>query len=541
MNSERQRLNYEVVRRRVRGESIHGINRALGVSRKTIRRILREMDARRSAGDNVLTEGLRSRRAPRPSKLDRYAQDIEALVTQYPDIHATRLHEELVARGFDGGYTIVREYLKRLRAQKKPPKDSSVLVVTSPGRQAQVDWSTYALADGTPYYAFSFILCHSRYQYMAFLPDMRQTTLFRQLRLSLEKIGGVVEEVVFDSMPTVVDRWEFDQPILNLRAVDFAAYYGFSIHIAPRAQGQYKGKVERRFRHLEGSLLNARTFYSLTEANEKLVWWLSEHCNQRVHSRTKKRPIDLLPEDQAALHALPAHPYDDRDLAFCLVDGYGYVNFDGNHYKAEGQAVGNWVYLRASDDEVAIFSSSVERVQSYQRHARNSGIYDPAPLKDRRPRRHAVAELVQCFAGWGPVALQFAQAVQKRQHHAGLELSRILSLRERYAAEDILHAIEHSNRYAAYSARSVERVLQVRAKPLSVGDMLAARTRERIKNTMAAAIVGQRPLAAYQYLLKGPATSQSIPVCTQENTDDEEEEKTGIKIDSGKRVDAENP
>src|SRR5690606_37507602 len=100
--------------------------------------------------------------------------------------------------GFEGGYTIVRE---RLRRAHRPPKRRTFNVVrTDPGVQAQVDWSPYKLADGTPMYCFSCVLSYSRYQYARFCADMRQATLFRQLRAAFDAFGGVPKELVFDSM-----------------------------------------------------------------------------------------------------------------------------------------------------------------------------------------------------------------------------------------------------------------------------------------------------------------------------------------------------
>jgi hypothetical protein len=63
---------------------------------------------------------------------------------------------------------------------------------------------------------------------------------------------------VFDSEKTVVDRWENGEPVLNLGMMDFAAYYGFENHIAPRADGAYKGGVERPFWTVEQNFFNGR-------------------------------------------------------------------------------------------------------------------------------------------------------------------------------------------------------------------------------------------------------------------------------------------
>jgi len=73
-------------------------------------------------------------RTPRASKLDRHRSFIAGLLRRYPDIRATRLHEDLRAQGFDGGYTIVRERLNELRP--KPERDEPYqLVITAPGKQ----------------------------------------------------------------------------------------------------------------------------------------------------------------------------------------------------------------------------------------------------------------------------------------------------------------------------------------------------------------------------------------------------------------------
>jgi len=80
----------------------------------------------------------------RPSKLDEFAEQIESWLAKYEDLTAVRLHEMLTAAGFTGQYTIVREYLRRLRKQSSP-KQAFLVVETPAGYQAQFDWSPYVL------------------------------------------------------------------------------------------------------------------------------------------------------------------------------------------------------------------------------------------------------------------------------------------------------------------------------------------------------------------------------------------------------------
>ena len=518
----RTRLMYEVARRKSRGESIRGIARALDIDRKTVRRILSDLKERRAVGDDVLEQLATQKRAARPSKLDRYVDVIANLVKRYPDIRATRLHEELTVQGFDGGYTIVREYLNSVRP--KPTPRVFTVVETPPGHQAQVDWSPYALADGTPVYAFSCILSFSRYQYLHFCSDMRQPTLFRELARAFAYHGGLAREYVFDSMPGIVDRWEFDQPVLNLRAVDFAAYHDIALHIAPRGDGAYKGKVERVFRYVEESLLNARTFSTLGEVNATCAWWLENRCNTRNHQRTRRQPIVALADETLA--PLPVHPYDDRELAHRLVDSYSYVRFDGNFYRAPASHVGQWVYVRASESDVTVVSGAATVVAQHARGPRNARLYIPPPEKRKKPRRRPIGELLTCFDAWGPTARQFADNVRRNKRYAAVELARLLRLRTTWTAEDILRAIDHAARYGAYSTDSVERILVAKAQPRTLEDQLAEGARRQIRQAMATSPVAQRDLAAYARLLSGSADDKDaqsqadhVSEATQESTD----------------------
>ena len=83
-----------------------------------------------------------------------------------------------------------------------------------------------------------------------------------------------------------------------MRFVDFAAYYNFTMNIAPRGMARYKGKTERPFWFVECNLLNGRKFSGIEEFKEVLAWWLNERAMQRPHPITQSRlssPHWLLP------------------------------------------------------------------------------------------------------------------------------------------------------------------------------------------------------------------------------------------------------
>jgi len=517
MSEERARLLYEVARRRRRGDSIRSISRALGIARRTVGRMLRELKTRREEGDDALEREQPKKRAPRPSKLDAFSDDIEELLTAYPNLHATRLLEELTDRGFDGGYTIVRLHLSKIRP--KSAKKPRMMVITGPGKQGQFDWSPYKLADGTPIYLWCCILSCSRFRYLRFCSDMRQPTIFRQLRLSFEHHGGITTEYVTDSMAGVVNRWEGDEPILNLRAVDFAAFYEFEFHIAPRGDGAYKGKVERNFRHIADSFFNGRTFHTLAEANTALDIWAEHTANGKKHGGIGRKPVDALVDEAPHLRPLPTHRWDDRELAYRVVDSYCYVRFDGNRYLAPKCYVGRWVYVRACDEFVQIIAGAAHVVARHPRAPRNDGALVPPPRSDStRPRRRPTAELIAALAQWSDGAQTWAEQVAKRKKYAASELGKVLELRANWALKDLIAAVDYAAQYHAFDAASIERILHAHAKPRTHEDLLAAKSHARISASMAQSPVKQRGLSAYGCLLAGPASNKDTP----SETDDEQ-------------------
>ena len=134
--TELQRV--EILRRFHGGASFRAIARALHVDRKTVADVIHTYERTRDTPHSALPR-IRARR----SQLDAYADDIAALLERYPDITAVRLDEELRAKGFTGGHTIVKDRLRRLRPQ--PTRAPIIRFETGPGVQAQMDYSPFEI------------------------------------------------------------------------------------------------------------------------------------------------------------------------------------------------------------------------------------------------------------------------------------------------------------------------------------------------------------------------------------------------------------
>lgn len=502
-SEERQHLVYEVVRRHERGESQRAISRALGIARDTVKGILVEQVERRTQGESAIERELGPPRTPRASKLDQYAKDIEAWLALYEDLTAVRLLEMLAQKGFTGGYTIVRQRLKELQAARAPKALAFEVVETPPGQQAQFDWSPYHLEGDLTVQLWSCTLSWSRGRSFRGEENSQQTTVLNCLKQSFDDFGGVPHQGVTDTMPGVVDRWECNRPILNLRFVDFAAYYRLAMDIAPRRCGRYKGKVERPFWYAEQNLLNGRRFHSLEEFREVLAWWTRERAMKRPHPVTHRPIEEMLAEERPYLQPLPAQPYDTRDIVIRQVDTQGYVHHETNFYRVPDDHIGTLVYLCVGVDKIEVFDGGVHRVAEHERLPDGAGLRVQGEWARARRCRYDVELLLSRVAAWGPAAEEFARRLREVKRFAGPELTHILGLQVTWSADDIVRALEHALEYEAYDARAVERILEARFRPRTLAEQIASSTRAQIQDVMRDHPVGKRPLASYQTLRTG--------------------------------------
>ena len=289
------------------GKGVREIAREVGVSRNTVRRYLRSTDVARYR-----------ERPPQPGKLLAFEDFIRhRLASALPDrLAATVLLRELRARGYAGGYTLVKDFV----AAQQPPAvaDPVVRFETAPGQQMQVDWATIRRGEDR-LSVFVATLGWSRAAYVEFVTDERLETLLSAHEHAFLAFGGVPDEVLYDNMRTVVlqrDRYGPGKHRFQPGLLDFAGHCGFRPKLCRPYRAQTKGKVERFIRYLRGSFwvpLASRmaaegVVVDAAAANLAAARWLREVANARTHATTGAVPAERLVEERPALRDIPA-PY----------------------------------------------------------------------------------------------------------------------------------------------------------------------------------------------------------------------------------------
>lgn len=301
MLTQEQAVEIRILARQ--GESIRQISRHTGLSRNTVRRYLRDEQARRYGP-----------RALRATKLDPYREYLnERIEHARPDwIPATVLLREIRARGYPGGISQLKAYLAPLKRQAAEPV---VRFETAPGQQLQVDFTTVRRGRDR-LLAFVATLGYSRSTFVRFMRREDFAAWRDGLLAAFVHFGGVPEEVLFDNAKPVVlerDLYGPGRHRWHPGMLDLAEQCGFQLRLCRPYRARTKGKVERFNGYLKGSFLvplkatlkAAGLTLDLDTANREVRRWLVEVADRRVHATTGIEPSRRLAADRAQLQPLP--------------------------------------------------------------------------------------------------------------------------------------------------------------------------------------------------------------------------------------------
>lgn len=219
---------------RKQGMSLRGIAREMGVSVNTARKYLKQEGP---PGYAV--------RAVRATKLDAFKDYLRSRVeaARRDWIPATVLAREIRARGYRGGETRVRDFLRTLKP--KVAAEPLIRFETEPGDQMQVDWARFA---GGRLHTFVATLGYSRATYVEFVTSTRLAVLLVCHANAFAFFGGVPHHVLYDNMKTMVlEREAYGRGAHRVQAafLDFAKHCGFVPKLCRPYRARTKGKVER--------------------------------------------------------------------------------------------------------------------------------------------------------------------------------------------------------------------------------------------------------------------------------------------------------
>jgi len=346
------------------GEPKARVAKRFGVSRQTVY-------------NHLDTEGKQEEKGKRESKLDKYKSYLEARLKDF-DLPATVLIKEIQAKGYKGGITILKDYVRTIKKEKV--KQITERFETEPGRQAQIDWGECRTVwiDGVrrKLYVFVFILGFSRMLFTKFTTSTKRPVMHQCLQEAFEQLG-IPEELVVDNMKQAVQAHTKQGVRFAPEFLDFCEHYGVVPVATPPYWPRAKGKVERGVGYVKHSFLEGRSFTDLKDLNQQLQTWLDTVANVRIHGTTGRVPAEAHVDEQLRLRPYAAAPrYDTRVAEVRKVHSDSHIRFDCVFYSVDPKAVGKSVVVKASGDRIGdIFEVFLgdECVGTHQRAPKSQG------------------------------------------------------------------------------------------------------------------------------------------------------------------------
>jgi transposase len=370
--AEIRRLHFVV------GLSIKEICRRTGRNRSTVRRAVR------SEGPPTY------RRAPVGSKLDPYKEEVHRLLRAEPRMPARRVRELIAESGYGGGQTILDVYLREVRPLFAPPRTFQ-RTLYRPGEICQFDlWEPshpIPVGHGQERRGWVVVAClgYSRAGAGAVIFSKRGHDVLWGIERCLWALGGLPQTLVWDREGALHAGGGRPSDV-------FAAFCGrlrVSWHLCEANDPQAKGVVERLQGYMETSFEPGRRFANELDFQDQLDAWFDTRANVRTHRRLRCRPIDRLPEDLAAMGALPADPLDLDARQVIRVPPDPFVRVDTCDYSLDPRYVGRRVEVRVGQREIT--ATALDTGEQAARHRRSFAqhrtISDPGHLRLLRAGR----------------------------------------------------------------------------------------------------------------------------------------------------------
>ena len=147
----------------------------------------------------------RPKKRERSSKLDPFKPLIDAWLDMRPKMQASLITDRLRSLGYDGSYTVVKDYV---RERKREMANLAVVrFETVPGYQAQTDFGKLKVQflSGWSHVIFLVVMLgFSRLRRTILVPDETRTSLIAGLTDTFYAIGGATYEILLDNLKPVV-------------------------------------------------------------------------------------------------------------------------------------------------------------------------------------------------------------------------------------------------------------------------------------------------------------------------------------------------
>ncbi len=383
-------------------------------------------------------------------------------------LKGSRVLNELRSKGCNVSSSAFYRYIQ----QYKPEFTRSFMrYETKPGEQGQFDWSPYTVMIGgkqIKIQVFCFILGCSRYRTYMYSLSQTQSSVFEALEEGLTRIGGVPERIQTDNHATlyIAKKKEW-----NPRYLQFASHYGFHPSRSEFRSPWSKGKVENPFSYLENHFIADNKFESFEDFSMKLLDF-EKQVNHRIHTTTKKTPVELFNVEVAELSPLPNNRFIGVSEEFRKVSSDCLISVDGNRYSVPHIFAGRDVWIRISQGRyLEIYSQSNKLIAKYTLEKTDKGkiFINKEHFQGYRGCKGTWDFLSQQFLKIAPAQEDFIKRLKAQKRiNPSRHLTIIIEAAKHFSKKDIENVIQLCNKYNVYRSDLFVDLLYQNSEPVSI-------------------------------------------------------------------------
>jgi transposase len=472
-------LDIREILRRVRlGESDRAIVRALGVSRKTVRKYREWAEQVGVPADELppteqlsalLQASLPEAPPPQtPSSVEPYRELVVRWREQGLECRAIwqRLGRD---HNFKGGYGAVWRFVSRLEAATP---QATVRIEVKPGDEAQVDFGYVGLlldpVTGRRRKAWAFVmtLSWSRHMYVEFVFDQTVETWLRLHQHAFAFFGAVPRRIVLDNLKAAIVKACFEDPVVQRSYQELAEHYGFLLAPCRVRTPEHKGKVESGVHYVQRNLVGSQDCSDIQAANQGALVWLEHVAGQRIHGTTRQKPlVQFQTVEQAAMAPLPSEPYDLAVWKQVTVGRDCYVTFEKSYYSAPYRLVGQEVWVRGGLTAVRIYVN--HKLEATHPRAKQPG--ERHTVLDHLPPAKVTGLMTTretCAARAADIGPSTAEVVTRLLAQKPVDrlpmVKRVLSLADQYGVLRLERACRRALQFDEYTGQTIRCILAKR-------------------------------------------------------------------------------
>ena len=448
------------LRRKIRNQEIplRQLERNTGIHRQTLRKIR----------DNSQPPGYQRTQPIQKSKIGPYIDRIKAILKADKEIHKKQYHtakkiwEILQSEGFTGGYTIVKDAIRKI---KKTSKEVFMPLSQRPG-EAQVDFGQAVVKfNGILKKVMFFVMSmvHSDAMFvMAFPRECTEAFMEAHVR-AFEFFGCVPRRISYDNTRIAVTKiLTHHKRKYTTEFKRLISHYLFEPHFCNIRRPNEKGIVEGIVKY---SRLNFMVPVPQVKDYDELNRLLRNCCQSDLnrilrgkHSLSKKQ---LLIEDQAASIALPDDTFDYRKTTSTFAGSESLVRYDTNDYSVPVRYAHHSVTIKASVRFIEVYRQDKLIAGHCRCWERERQIFDPVHYLELLERKPGSLDHARPLEDWHlPDCFDtYRRCLESSGDNGTKEYIRILLLLKKYSITQIAKAITKALNYRIYDFVAIQQFL----------------------------------------------------------------------------------